>query len=166
MCGNFLSFLPPFYRSHLKKQNTSLQICRPCSERKGFSRQPSHSPLGIKLEDYIIGNQVGKGSNAVVYEAAAKFAKESAVQRSLLQLREDKEEEGEEGRSLTCCSFRNFPLAIKMIWNFGVSVFTKRFRNSPVLRKQMSVTQHTTELIWSDWSVLILHRRVHRAMIY
>ncbi|GAA6216660.1 serine/threonine-protein kinase PINK1, mitochondrial-like [Lates japonicus] len=90
-----------------------------------FSKKRFQSPLkpftsGYKLEDYIIGNQIGKGSNAAVYEAAAQFAppKESERKCSLVQLRED-EEEGEKARSLTCCSLRNFPLAIKMMWNFG-----------------------------------------------
>ncbi|XP_053174182.1 serine/threonine-protein kinase PINK1, mitochondrial [Scomber japonicus] len=91
-----------------------------------FSKKRFQTPLkpftsGYKLEDYIIGNQIGKGSNAAVYEAAARFAppKESNRKCSLVQLRED-EEEGEMSRSLTCCSsLRNFPLAVKMMWNFG-----------------------------------------------
>lgn len=90
--------------------------------------QTPHKPFtsGYKLEDYIIGNQVGKGSNAAVYEAAAQFApgKESDRKSSLVQLRDDDKEEGEKTRSLTCCSLKNFPLAIKMMWNFGV-----RFRS-------------------------------------
>ncbi|XP_018540241.1 serine/threonine-protein kinase PINK1, mitochondrial [Lates calcarifer] len=90
-----------------------------------FSKKRFQSPLkpftsGHKLEDYIIGNQIGKGSNAAVYEAAAQLAPPNESERkcSLVQLRED-EEEGEKARSLTCCSLRNFPLAIKMMWNFG-----------------------------------------------
>ncbi|XP_040910569.1 serine/threonine-protein kinase PINK1, mitochondrial [Toxotes jaculatrix] len=90
-----------------------------------FRKKRFQSPLkpftaGYKLEDYIIGNQIGKGSNAAVYEAAAQFAppKERDSKCTLVQLRED-EEEGEKTRSLTCCSLRNFPLAIKMMWNFG-----------------------------------------------
>lgn len=88
-----------------------------------FSKKRFHSPLkpfpsGYKLEDYIIGNQIGKGSNAAVYEAAAPFAPPKEINSSLVQLKED-EEEGETARSLTCCSLRTFPLAIKMMWNFG-----------------------------------------------
>ncbi|XP_032375789.1 serine/threonine-protein kinase PINK1, mitochondrial [Etheostoma spectabile] len=90
-----------------------------------FRKKRFQSPLkpftsGYKLEDYIIGNQIGKGSNAAVYEAAARFAppKESASKCSMVQLRED-EEKGETARSLTCCSLRTFPMAIKMMWNFG-----------------------------------------------
>ncbi|XP_042347971.1 serine/threonine-protein kinase PINK1, mitochondrial [Plectropomus leopardus] len=95
-----------------------------------FRKKRFQSPLkpftsGYKLEDYIIGNQIGKGSNAAVYEAAARFApqKESNVENSFVQLRErrrrEEEEEGEKARSLTCCSLRTFPMAIKMMWNFG-----------------------------------------------
>uniref|UniRef100_UPI0037E8E37F serine/threonine-protein kinase PINK1, mitochondrial n=1 Tax=Semicossyphus pulcher TaxID=241346 RepID=UPI0037E8E37F len=92
-----------------------------------FSKKRFQSPLkpfasGYKLEDYIIGNQIGKGSNAAVYEAAAQFAPQkennSKSALPLVQLREE-EEERETARSLTCCSLRNFPLAIKMMWNFG-----------------------------------------------
>ncbi|XP_035512339.1 serine/threonine-protein kinase PINK1, mitochondrial [Morone saxatilis] len=88
-----------------------------------FSKKRFQTPLkpftsGYKLEDYIIGNQIGKGSNAAVYEAAAPFAPPKESNGSLVQLRED-EEEGETNRSLTCCSLKKFPLAIKMMWNFG-----------------------------------------------
>ncbi|XP_070766244.1 serine/threonine-protein kinase PINK1, mitochondrial [Enoplosus armatus] len=88
-----------------------------------FSKKRFQGPLkpftsGYKLEDYIIGNQIGKGSNAAVYEAAAPFAPPKESNSSLVQLREDEEEGGTE-RSLTCCSLRTFPLAIKMMWNFG-----------------------------------------------
>ncbi|KAF1390060.1 hypothetical protein PFLUV_G00054180 [Perca fluviatilis] len=90
-----------------------------------FRKKRFQSPLkpftsGYKLEDYIIGNQIGKGSNAAVYEAAARFAppKDSTNKCSMVQLREE-EEEGETARSLTCCSLRTFPMAVKMMWNFG-----------------------------------------------
>ncbi|TKS76596.1 Serine/threonine-protein kinase PINK1, mitochondrial [Collichthys lucidus] len=91
-----------------------------------FRKKRFQSPLkpftsGYKLEDYVIGSQIGKGSNAAVYEAAAPFAPPKDGGSSLVQLRED-EEEAEAARSLTCCSLRNFPLAVKMMWNFGVGV--------------------------------------------
>ncbi|CAJ1084519.1 serine/threonine-protein kinase PINK1%2C mitochondrial [Xyrichtys novacula] len=92
-----------------------------------FSKKRFQSPLkpiisGYKLEDYIIGNQIGKGSNAAVYEAAAQFTpqKESISEKSLPAVQpKDDEEERETPRSVACCSFRGFPLAIKMMWNFG-----------------------------------------------
>uniref|UniRef100_A0A1A8CV00 Serine/threonine-protein kinase PINK1, mitochondrial n=1 Tax=Nothobranchius kadleci TaxID=1051664 RepID=A0A1A8CV00_NOTKA len=90
-----------------------------------FRKKTFQSPLrpfssGYKLEDYIIGNQIGKGSNAAVYEAAPQFfnSKEINGEHSLEQVREDKEEV-QMVRSPTCCSLMNFPLAIKMLWNFG-----------------------------------------------
>lgn len=91
-----------------------------------FSKKRFQTPLkpfssGYKLEDYIIGNQIGKGSNAAVYEAAASFASTKESKNAQVQLRED-EEEGETARSLTCCSLKTFPLAIKMMWNFGVGL--------------------------------------------
>lgn len=87
-----------------------------------FRKKRFQSPFkpctsGYKLEDYIIGNQIGKGSNAAVYEAAARFApQESNSKCSLVQLGEDEEETA---RSPTCCSLRTFPMAIKMMWNIG-----------------------------------------------
>ncbi|XP_053280574.1 serine/threonine-protein kinase PINK1, mitochondrial isoform X2 [Pleuronectes platessa] len=109
----------------LEEDRTTAATCQEIQavfRKKRFQTPPKPFNSGYKLEDYITGNQVGKGSNAAVYEAAARFAKESDGQRSLLQLREEEEEEeGEKGRSLTCCSLRNFPLAIKMMWNFGPS---------------------------------------------
>lgn len=54
-----------------------------------------------------------------MYQAAASFAplKDKAC---LVELKEDEELPV---RPLTCCSLRNFPLAIKMMWNFGVGGF-------------------------------------------
>ncbi|XP_062248860.1 serine/threonine-protein kinase PINK1, mitochondrial isoform X2 [Platichthys flesus] len=112
----------------LEEDRTTAATCQEIQavfRKKRFQTPTKPFTSGYKLEDYIIGKQVGKGSNAAVYEAAARFAKESDGQRSLLQLREDEEEEGEKGRSLTCCSLINFPLAIKMMWNFGSSSSSK-----------------------------------------
>ncbi|XP_026223339.1 serine/threonine-protein kinase PINK1, mitochondrial [Anabas testudineus] len=103
-----------------RKSAATCQEIQAVFRKKRFQspRQPFTS--GYKLEDYIIGKQIGKGSNAAVYEAAAKFAppKTSDSKCSLVQLKED-EEEVEKPRSLTCCSLRNFPLAVKMMWNMG-----------------------------------------------
>lgn len=66
----------------------------------------------------MIGKQIGKGSNAAVYEAAA-FAP-LKDQACVVELKDDEEQPA---RPLTCCSLRNFPLAIKMMWNFGVGAF-------------------------------------------
>lgn len=99
-----------------------------CQEIQAFfQKKKFQAPLrpftsGYRLEDYIIGNQVGKGCSAAVYEAAPRSAPPapSGEKCSLVQLREDEEEEEEERpRSLACCSLGKFPLAVKMMWNFG-----------------------------------------------
>lgn len=103
-----------------RKSAATCQEIQAVFKKKRFQAPLKPFTSGYKLEDYIIGNQIGKGSNAAVYEAAAQFAppKESDRRCSLVQMRED-EEESQTTRSLTCCSLRNFPLAIKMMWNFG-----------------------------------------------
>ncbi|XP_022050883.1 serine/threonine-protein kinase PINK1, mitochondrial [Acanthochromis polyacanthus] len=103
-----------------RKSAATCQEIQAVFRKKRFQAPLKPFTSGYKLEDYIIGNQIGKGSNAAVYEAAAQFAppKESDRTCSLVQMRED-EEESHTTRSLTCCSLRNFPLAIKMMWNFG-----------------------------------------------
>lgn len=72
--------------------------------------QSSFKPCtsGYKLQDYIIGNQIGKGCNAAVYEAAAQLAPQKCSPPQL------GEEEGE-----TAPTLRTFPMAIKMMWNIG-----------------------------------------------
>uniref|UniRef100_A0A3Q2P2W0 Serine/threonine-protein kinase PINK1, mitochondrial n=1 Tax=Fundulus heteroclitus TaxID=8078 RepID=A0A3Q2P2W0_FUNHE len=89
-------------------------------KKKRFQSSLRPFTSGYKLDDYVIGNQIGKGSNAAVYEAAAQFArpKEAESDSSPLELR-DHEEEVKTPPSPACCSLRNFPLAIKMLWNFG-----------------------------------------------
>lgn len=92
--------------------------------QKKFQSPPKPFTYGYKLEDYIVGNQIGKGSNAAVYEAAPQFfcSKKSDGEPATVQIRDSEDEEGNPATpSLTCCSLRNFPLAIKMLWNFGVS---------------------------------------------
>lgn len=92
-------------------------------QKKRFPTPLKPFTAGYKLEDYVIGGQIGKGSNAAVYEAAAPFAPPTDSRGSLVQLSDDEEEDGGKTptRPLSCCSLRNFPLAIKMMWNFGVS---------------------------------------------
>ncbi|XP_040048193.2 serine/threonine-protein kinase PINK1, mitochondrial [Gasterosteus aculeatus] len=72
--------------------------------------QSSFKPCtsGYKLQDYITGNQIGKGCNAAVYEAAAQLAPQKCSPPQL------GEEEGE-----TAPTLRTFPMAIKMMWNIG-----------------------------------------------
>nr|XP_020501650.1 LOW QUALITY PROTEIN: serine/threonine-protein kinase PINK1, mitochondrial [Labrus bergylta] len=136
-----------------------------------FSKKRFQSPLkpfvsGYKLEDYIIGNQIGKGSNAAVYEAAAQFApKNESNSRDALpavQLREE-EEEKKDSSSLSCCSLKTFPLAIKMMWNFGAG------SSSEAILKSMSqelvpaaplALKQEKELIALDGHFGVLPKRV------
>ncbi|XP_072305367.1 serine/threonine-protein kinase PINK1, mitochondrial [Eucyclogobius newberryi] len=106
----------------LEDDRTSSATCQEIQavfKKKQF--QPLLKPLnvpGYKLDDYLIGNQIGKGSNAAVYEAAAvRFAPlhQTNTKETLVELKEDVEKHD----SRSCCSLRNFPLAIKMMWNFG-----------------------------------------------
>ncbi|MEQ2217451.1 hypothetical protein XENOCAPTIV_010742, partial [Xenoophorus captivus] len=85
-------------------------------KKKRFQSTLRPFTSGFKLEDYIIGNQIGKGSNAAVYAAAAQFARPKEPERdsSMLELR-DNEEDLQTVRSPACCSLRSFPLAIKML---------------------------------------------------
>uniref|UniRef100_A0A8C6U7N9 Serine/threonine-protein kinase PINK1, mitochondrial n=1 Tax=Neogobius melanostomus TaxID=47308 RepID=A0A8C6U7N9_9GOBI len=104
-----------------RKSSATCQEIQAVFRKKRF--QPPSKPLvcGYKLDDYLIGRQIGKGSNAAVYEAAARFAplhQTDNKKAALVELKEDKEEKLG-ARSFTCCSLRNFPLAIKMMWNFG-----------------------------------------------
>ncbi|XP_072222360.1 serine/threonine-protein kinase PINK1, mitochondrial [Leuresthes tenuis] len=90
--------------------------------KKRFQSSLMPVTSGYKLEDYIIGNQIGKGSNAAVYEAAAHFARPKESDRKCVLVEERDDEDGAGShtvQSLSCCSLRNFPLAIKMLWNFG-----------------------------------------------
>ncbi|XP_029993792.1 serine/threonine-protein kinase PINK1, mitochondrial [Sphaeramia orbicularis] len=103
-----------------RKSAATCQEIQDVFRKKKFTTPLKPFTSGYNLDDYLIGNQIGKGSNAAVYEAAARFAppKQNNTNCSIVQLEEDTEE-GNSTRSLTCCSLRNFPLAIKMMWNFG-----------------------------------------------
>ncbi|KAM9786307.1 serine/threonine-protein kinase PINK1, mitochondrial [Neosynchiropus ocellatus] len=94
---------------------------RTCQEIQAVFRQKKfQTPLkpfrrGHQLDDYVVGKQIGKGSNAAVYEAAAGFAPPAGDKKDLPSVREE-EEQLSPG---PCCSLRSFPLALKMMWNFG-----------------------------------------------
>lgn len=63
-----------------------------------------------------------------MYEAAASFAPPRESGASVVELSEGEEPSA---RPLTCCSLRSFPLAIKMMWNFGVGGLPRRPRVPP-----------------------------------
>lgn len=68
----------------------------------------------------MIGEQIGKGSNAAVYEAAAPFAPLGAPSRcSLVELEQNGE--GSKVRApLKLPGSPSYPLVVKMMWNIGV----------------------------------------------
>ncbi|KAG7472081.1 hypothetical protein MATL_G00104810 [Megalops atlanticus] len=90
-----------------------------------FRKKKFQSPLksftsGYKLEDYIIGRQIGKGCNAAVYEAAAPFAVPREGEKcSLVELRSGGGDKQEDAGPLRCRSVTSYPLAVKMMWNIG-----------------------------------------------
>lgn len=103
-----------------------------------FARKnkPQKDPLssfrwqGFKLEEYLIGQPIGKGCSAAVYEAAIPFSRDRqghvessrfpgqgpAVQRDCGSPSQVAEEEPVEKHQPK----EAFPLAIKMMWNISV----------------------------------------------
>lgn len=87
--------------------------------KKKFQCPLKPFPSGYKLEDYIIGKQIGKGSNAAVYEAAAPFAVPKESDKCSLVELNPCGGQREATSSLDRPSVI-YPLAVKMMWNFGV----------------------------------------------
>ncbi|CAL1606399.1 unnamed protein product [Knipowitschia caucasica] len=103
-----------------RKSNATCQEIQAVFRKKRF--QAPIQPLnvsGYKLDDYLFGNQIGKGSNAAVYEAAARFAPLHPLDHKKTPPEVLKDDEEKHVNFISCCSLRNFPLAIKMLWNFG-----------------------------------------------
>lgn len=70
---------------------------------------------GFKLEDYLIGQPLGKGCNAAVYEAAIPSSPhhQESTESSALPVSEQEPAD-------KCQQQAAFPLAIKMMWNISV----------------------------------------------
>ncbi|KFV44630.1 hypothetical protein N341_09466, partial [Tyto alba] len=83
--------------------------------------KPQKDPLssfrwqGFKLEEYLIGQPIGKGCSAAVYEAAIPLSR-YPVQQGRGSASQGAEEEPVEKHQLK----EAFPLAIKMMWNISV----------------------------------------------
>ncbi|KAA0706667.1 Serine/threonine-protein kinase PINK1, mitochondrial [Triplophysa tibetana] len=90
-----------------------------------FRKKKFQSPLkpftsGYRLEDYVIGKQIGKGCNAAVYEAADPFAPSAENQKcSLVHLDQNDVEEKKNPGPLSFSTTSSFPFAMKMMWNIG-----------------------------------------------
>ncbi|KAF7696231.1 serine/threonine-protein kinase PINK1, mitochondrial [Silurus meridionalis] len=100
-----------------------------------FTKSSVQSPVkpftsGYKLEDYVIGKQIGKGCNAAVYEAAAPFAPLGPNSRcSLVELKQNGEESGIMA-PLKFPGAHSYPLAVKMMWNIGAGSSSEAILNA------------------------------------
>ncbi|XP_048823721.1 serine/threonine-protein kinase PINK1, mitochondrial [Lagopus muta] len=82
--------------------------------------KPQKDPLsslrwqGFKLEDYLIGQPLGKGCNAAVYEAAipSSLHHRGSTESSDLSVSEEEPSDKHQQQAA-------FPLAIKMMWNIS-----------------------------------------------
>lgn len=86
--------------------------------KKKFQNPVEQFSSGYKLEDYVIGKQIGKGCNAAVYEAAAPFV--PLVTNSTCSLLQRNGKEKGVGEPKPFISSHSYPLAVKMMWNIGV----------------------------------------------
>lgn len=98
-----------------------------------FKKKRFESPLksfvsGYKLEDYVIGRQIGKGCNAAVYEAAAPFAVPRGEKCSLVELNSNTNSSDPTSPRFACPP--SFPLAVKMMWNMGAGSSSEAILNS------------------------------------
>lgn len=78
---------------------------------------------GFRLEDYLIGQSIGKGCSAAVYEATMPTLPqhlEKAKCVSLLKKGSDVLRKGADGEQAP--GGPAFPFAIKMMWNISVGV--------------------------------------------
>ncbi|NWX11479.1 PINK1 kinase, partial [Aegotheles bennettii] len=80
--------------------------------------KPQKDPLsssrwqGFKLEEYLIGQPLGKGCSAAVYEAAIPFSRARPGHGTAVQQERGSAEEQHQQKE-------TFPLAIKMMWNIS-----------------------------------------------
>ncbi|XP_063065333.1 serine/threonine-protein kinase PINK1, mitochondrial [Engraulis encrasicolus] len=99
-----------------------------------FQKKKFESPIksfmsGYKLEDYVIGKQIGKGCNAAVYEAAAPFAPVPPRRSERASLVELNTQPSERTSPRLACPTR-YPLAVKMMWNMGAGSSSEAILNS------------------------------------
>uniref|UniRef100_A0A8C1I897 Serine/threonine-protein kinase PINK1, mitochondrial n=1 Tax=Cyprinus carpio TaxID=7962 RepID=A0A8C1I897_CYPCA len=108
----------------LEEDRTSAALCQEI--QAVFRKKKFQTPLkpftsGYKLEDYVIGKQIGKGCNAAVYEAAAPSgAPVESGKYSLVELNQkETDDDNKKAGALRFPATPSFPLAIKMMWNIG-----------------------------------------------
>lgn len=107
-----------------EEDRTSAALCQEIQavfRKKKFQSLPKPFTSGYRLEDYVIGKQIGKGCNAAVYEAAAPFAPPVESKKcSLVELNQkEAEDDNKKEEPLRLSASPSFPLAMKMMWNIG-----------------------------------------------
>ncbi|KAG9339267.1 hypothetical protein JZ751_023967 [Albula glossodonta] len=104
-----------------RRSSATCQEIQALFRKKKFQSPQKPFTLGYKLEDYVIGKQIGKGCNAAVYEAAAAAfaAPRDDGKCSLVELDSSGSAEWQEAGAVRSRSIASFPLAVKMMWNIG-----------------------------------------------
>ncbi|XP_053819044.1 serine/threonine-protein kinase PINK1, mitochondrial [Vidua chalybeata] len=115
----------------LEEQRRAEAACRHIQTVFVGKNKPQKDPLssfrwqGFKLEEYLIGQPIGKGCSAAVYEAAIPFCPtprdpvESSPLPALQQDRASASQGAEEEPVVKHQPKGAFPLAIKMMWNIS-----------------------------------------------
>ncbi|NXG46742.1 PINK1 kinase, partial [Psilopogon haemacephalus] len=105
----------------LEEQRRAESACRHIQTMFVGKNKPQKDPLsssrwqGFKLEEYLIGQPIGKGCSAAVYEAAIPFSPGQLVGQGQQPGGGSAEEEPVEKHQPKGA----FPLAIKMMWNIS-----------------------------------------------
>ncbi|XP_030086500.2 serine/threonine-protein kinase PINK1, mitochondrial [Serinus canaria] len=115
----------------LEEQRRAEAACRHIQTTFVGKNKPQKDPLssfrwqGFKLEEYLIGQPIGKGCSAAVYEAAIPFCpapRDPAESSPLPALQQDhaSASQGAEEEPVVKHQPKGaFPLAIKMMWNIS-----------------------------------------------
>ncbi|NXT29006.1 PINK1 kinase, partial [Syrrhaptes paradoxus] len=128
----------------LEEQRRAEAVCRHIQTVFVGKNKPQKNPLssfrwqGFKLEEYLIGQPIGKGCSGAVYEAAIPFSRDGqgraessrvagqgpAVQWDRGSASQAAEEEPGEKHQ------QAFPLAIKMLWNISAGSSSEAILNA------------------------------------
>ncbi|XP_062478813.1 serine/threonine-protein kinase PINK1, mitochondrial [Pezoporus occidentalis] len=111
----------------LEEQRRAEAACRHIQTVFVGKNKPQKDPLscfrwqGFKLEEYLIGQPIGKGCSAAVYEAAIPFSRrgQGCVESGRLAGHGSASQAPEEEPVVKRQPKEAFPLAIKMMWNIS-----------------------------------------------
>ncbi|XP_063001380.1 serine/threonine-protein kinase PINK1, mitochondrial [Elgaria multicarinata webbii] len=114
----------------LAEQRQAAEACKDIQTIFVQRNKPQQDPLGLlrqrgfKLEEYFIGQPIGKGCSAAVYEAAAPFAARGETSLEPQTGRPDQGGSSDiQAPVVESCQANRwgagFPLAIKMMWNIS-----------------------------------------------